>query len=117
MENFAEIKRLTKCARGQWDELENDLVRDRYSECMNVVALKKENLKNFLEKIRRKIEVVLFDSPSKPVVKACNKFLRELLRISENLRVSYLFPGYVESFYILDTIKYTQEEHDFLSKN
>jgi len=35
----------------------------------------------------------------------CKKFLETILGISENLRVSYVFPGYVESYYIQDSLR------------
>jgi len=104
---FDEIKILSDDVQGQWNMLEVELTTGSPADSMNRLAFKKEGLKNFLEKIRKKIETILLGSPSKSAVKKCKDFLDILLQISEGLRVSYMFPGYVESFYILDTIKYT----------
>ncbi len=106
-EQFDEIKILSDDVQGQWDMLEVELTTGSPADSMNRLAFKKEGLKDFLEKIRKKIETILLGSPSKSAVKKCKDFLDILLQISEGLRVSYMFPGYVESFYILDTIKYT----------
>ena len=104
---FDEIKGLSDDVQGQWKMLEAELTTGSPADSMNSLAFKKEGIKNFLEKIRKKIETILLGTPSECAVTKCEDFLKILLQISEGLRVSYMFPGYVESFYILDTIKYT----------
>ena len=69
------------------------------------VCDKQEKLKNLLEDIRGSIEDLLLYSHCKMLVDVCKKFLESIFGISEGLRASYAFPGYVESFYILDTMK------------
>ena len=75
-----------------------------------VMTEKQEILKNLLEDVRNRIEVILSEHNSRFLALISRVFLVRLLKISESLRMSYAFPGYVESFYIVDTLKSVEKE-------
>ena len=98
MKKLDEIKQMIDSAQqklGEIRDLDSLYPLSRFSLCE-----KKEKLKDFLEDIRQKTEALIADSP-----RDCKRFLEQILGISECLRASYAFPGYVESYYILDTLR------------
>ena len=109
-----EMRELIKLADQNWKEIEGELSRDSKDSTdssipfSNAIMEKKEKLKNLLENIRNDLEVWLFSWDSSVVKEVCSEFLEDLLKTSEKLRLSYTFPGYVESFYILDTMEMTK---------
>jgi hypothetical protein len=102
MKKLDEIKEMVKDAQQRWGEI-NDELNPLYPLSRVGLCEKKEKLKNLLENIRENIEALLSYSCTK--VDVCKSCLESILGISEDLRISYAFPGYVESFYIMDTIK------------
>ena len=97
---------MIEIAQQGWDEIDGE-IRINTSNSGNL-CVKKENLKNLLEEIRKNLELWLFHWNSSILKKICKGFLEKILCISENLRESYIFPGYRESFYIVDTIEMTK---------
>lgn len=105
MKKLDEIKQMIESAQqklGEIRDLDSLYPLSRFSLCD-----KKEKLKNLLEDIRQKTESLIVDSPM-----ACKSFLERILGISECLRASYAFPGYVESYYILDTLRLVDGKYD-----
>ena len=92
-------------AQEKWIEVSN--LDSMYPLSLVSVCEQKEKLKDFLEDIRQKTEALIADSP-----RDCKKFLERILGISECLRASYAFPGYVESYYILDTLRLVDGKYD-----
>jgi len=90
-------------AQHEWSEI-SDL--DPMSS-LSLISDQKEKLKELLEDIRQKTEGLITDFPN-----ACKDFLERIMGISESLRVSYAFPGYSESYYILDTLRFIDARTD-----
>ena len=105
MRKLKEVKQMIQIAQQGWSEIEGEMENDFSAVCGTNVVVKKERLKNLLEDIRLSIESSLMYSRCSLLMKVCKNFLESILAISENLRASYVSPGYVESFYILDTLK------------
>jgi len=106
MSKLKEIKKKIQLAQEKWIEIEEETAKSPLCSKANITN-RKEKLKNFLEEIRLNIEDLLTHSHDHLLVKVCKGFLEKILTISENLRVSYVSPGYVESYYIFDTLKLT----------
>ena len=104
MKRLKDIRLMIEIAQQGWTEIEGEMQRLHASDTGKLCA-KKEGLKNLLEEIRRNLEAWLFRWDNTILKKICVNFLERILIISENLRKSYVFPGYVESFYIVDTIE------------
>jgi hypothetical protein len=100
MKKLKEIKLMIEIAQQGWSEIDG-----LGSTSMNTIVEKKERLKNLLEDTRDAIERWLFLWDSKIIKKISISFLENLLSVSEKLRNSYTFPGYSESYYIIDTIE------------
>ena len=79
---------------------------------LGVLVEKKEKLKNLLEDNRENIESLLVYSRCNILSRVCRNFLERILGISECLRASYAFPGYQESYYILDTLRLIDGKSD-----
>ena len=101
MEKLKKIGKMIKMAQLGWSEIEGEIMREPALLCKSSVSLKMDKLKNLLEDIRANIE----SSLTTENLPKCKNFLETIFKISENLRVSYVFPGYVESYYIMDTLK------------
>ena len=109
MKRLKEIKLMVQTAQDEWLEIEQEIAKG--GSPRGKVGFKMEGLKNLLEDIRVNIESSLVYSRCSMLVKVCRAFLESIFTISENLRVSYMFPGYVESYYIMDTMKFADVEH------
>ena len=107
MLRLKEIKRKIQFAQQNWAELEEEIAQSSLLTVKINISSRKEKLKNLLEEIRVNIEDLLNYSHCRSLVKVCKGFLEKILAISEKLRVSYVSPGYVESYYIYDTLKLT----------
>ena len=108
MLKLKEIKLKVQLAQKRWSEIEQGTVENSLSYDKENIAIRKEKLKNLLEDIRVNIEDCLTYSHCRMLVNVCKEFLEKILAISENLRVSYVSPGYVESYYIFDTLRLTK---------
>ena len=106
MSKLKEIKKKIQIAQQKWIEIEEETAQSPLYSKTNINN-RKEKLKNFLEEIRVNIEDLLTHSHNHLLVEDCKGFLEKILVVSENLRVSYVSPGYVESYYIFDTLKLT----------
>jgi hypothetical protein len=101
MKEVEDIKKMVISAQEKWGEIKCSL-NPLYPLSGILLCEKKEKLKNLLEDIRESIEALLSYSPIK--IDDCRSALESIFKISEGLRASYAFPGYMESFYIMDTI-------------
>lgn len=99
---FGDLDERVEDVEMKWSEIEAEILLDSTSLGDMKLSLKKDVLKNLLEGIREDVDSLLGFSY---LLDSCKAILERLLTVSENLRVSYVFPGYVESFYILDTLK------------
>lgn len=108
MLKLKEIKLKIQLAQRRWSEIEGEVMENSLLSTEENVVTKKERLKNLLEDIRINIEDCLTYSHCRMLVKVCKEFLEKILIISEKLRVSYISPGYVESYYIFDTLRLTK---------
>ncbi len=108
MLKLKEIKLKVQLAQKRWSEIERGTVENSHSSDKENIAIRKEKLKNLLEDIRVNIEDFLAYSHCHVLVKVCKDFLEKILDISEKLRISYVSPGYVESYYIFDTLRLTK---------
>lgn len=108
MLKLKEIKLKVQLAQKRWSEIECGTVENSLSSDKESIAIRKEKLKNLLEDIRVNIEDFLAYSHCHILVRVCKDFLEKILTISEKLRVSYVSPGYVESYYIFDTLRLTK---------
>jgi hypothetical protein len=106
MHKLKEIKKKIQLAQLKWMEIEEETARISLQLKVNI-SNRKEKLKNLLEEIRVNIEDLLTYSHCRALAKVCKGFLEKILVISEKLRVSYVSPGYVESYYIFDTLRLT----------
>ncbi len=107
MKRLKEIKQMIQVAEQGWSEIEGKMC-DFSVDSIDGLASKKDKLKNLLEDIRMNIEESLVYSHCSLLVKVCRNFLERILLISENLRGSYVFAGYSESYYILDTLRFIE---------
>lgn len=107
MLRLKEIKFKVQFAQQSWSIIEGEITSDSSFPSKTNVQVRKERLKNLLEDIRVDIEDCLSCSNCRMWVKVCKDFLEKILAISEGLRVSYVSPGYVESYYIFDTLRLT----------
>jgi len=105
MKRLKEIKLMVQIAEQGWSEIEGK-TSNLSGFTADGLAKKKEKLKNLLEDIRVNIESFLIYSRCSALMRVCREFLDRILMVSENLRVSYVFPGYTESYYILDTLRF-----------
>lgn len=103
MKKLKDIRLMIEIAQQGWAEIEGETEKLRTPDSGSL-CVKKESLKNLLEEIRRNLEAWLFNWDNTILKKICVNFLEKILIISENLRKSYVFPGYAESYYIADTI-------------
>lgn len=110
MKRLRDIKLMIEIAQQGWFEIEGEMQGSVLP--FKAVSLKKEKLKNLLEDIRKSIESLMMYSRCNILMKVCKSFLEKILRISESLGNSYAFPGYSESFYILDTMKMADRSDD-----
>ena len=108
LKRLKEIRAMVNLAQKNWSDIEDEVAKDSSLCLSNVVAYKREKLENLLEDIRNNLEMWLSSWDSSIIKSVCRGFLEKILLISENLRLSYTFPGYSESFYILDTIEMTE---------
>lgn len=104
MLRLKEIKLKVQLAQQRWLEIEGEMDEKSLSSTGENIVVKKEMLKNLLEDIRVNIEDCLTYSHCRIFVRVCKDFLEKILTISERLRVSYVSPGYVESYNIFDTL-------------
>ena len=104
-----EINLMIQSAEQVWNEIQTKLVGTT-DISMNYLATKKEELKDLLEAIRLKVEESLKSGEN--LIDDCKNFLSHILQLSENLRVSYVFPGYMESYYIFDTLRSIKGNND-----
>lgn len=93
---------MIQCAEQIWDEIQSKMVGVTEIS-LNYLAVKKERLKNLLEDVRLNIEESLKSGEN--ILEDCKISLERLLQVSEKLRVSYVSPEYMESYYIMDTLK------------
>ncbi len=107
MLKLKEIKKKIQFAQQKWIEIEGEIAQNSLPPFKANISNNKEKLKNLLEEIRVNIEDLLNYSHCRALVKVCKVFLEKILVISENLRSSYISPGYVESYYIYDTLRLT----------
>ena len=112
MKKLKDIRAMIQTAQQEWSEIEGETSENPSSLCRSTITVKMEKLKNFLEDIRMNIENLLIYSRCSMLVKVCKNFLENILAISENLRASYVFPGYVESYYILDTMNFAESSNE-----
>ena len=112
MKKLKDIRAMIQVAQQEWSEIEGETSVNTSSLCRSNITVKMEKLKNFLEDIRMNIENLLIYSRCSMLVKVCKNFLENILAISENLRASYVFPGYVESYYILDTMNFAETSNE-----
>ena len=112
MKKLKDIKAMIQIAQQGWSEIEGEISANPSSVCRGNTILKMEKLKDLLEDIRLNIENSLVYSHCSMLIKVCKNFLESILAISENLRASYVFPGYVESYYILDTINFAEVSNE-----
>ena len=110
MKKLKEIKQMIDSAQQEWSEISD--LDSLYPLSWANVCEQKEKLKDLLEDIRENIEDRLSCSHCRFLVNVCKKFLEKILKISEGLRASYAFPGYVESYYILDTLRLIDGKSD-----
>jgi hypothetical protein len=103
MKRLKDIRLMIEIAQQGWREIECEMVR-LHSFDSGSLCMKKEGLKNLLEEIRKNLEAWLLKWDNTILKKICINFLEKIMVISENLRKSYMFPGYTESYYIADTI-------------
>ena len=101
MKSLEKIKSMIQKAQQGWSEIEGEIKSEPKSLCKSSITVKMDKLKNLLEDIRENLE----SSLNTDNLANYKIFLETIFKISENLRVSYVFPGYVESYYIMDTLK------------
>ena len=104
MKRLKDIRLMIEIAQQGWAEIEGEMQRLHASDT-GKLCVKKEGLKNLLEEIRKNLEAWLLKWNSTILKRGCVNFLEKILIISEDLRGTYVFPGYVESFFIADTIE------------
>ena len=104
MKKLKEIRLMIEIAQQGWAEIDGEIQRLNSSDTGSL-SVKKEGLKNLLEEIRKNLENWLLIWNNSILKKISINFLEKILIISENLRKTYVFPGYVESFFIADTIE------------
>ena len=100
MKTFAQIKRDIESLRQEWNGIEQK------AKMQSFLSLGKmqDSLVNHLESARNSIEEYFYKYPH--TREKCKFWLTKLLKISENLKYTYVVPGmYEESFEIFDTIK------------
>ena len=102
MEKLKRIRREIKKAQNYWAGIKCEIDNAPDLGCLSV---KKEKLKNHLEEIRKMIGNRLLKCDNKIFREKCVDLLTKIFDISEDLNRTYAFPGYVESYYIYDTIK------------
>ena len=108
LKRLKEIRAMIGVAQKDWSDIESEMTDGSPLGLSNVVADKRKKLENLLEDIRNNLEMWLFYWDSSIIKGVCRVLLEKILLISEGLRLSYVFPGYSESYYILDTIEMTK---------
>ena len=104
------IQQKVAFAEKKWFQIEKEVSRNPFSAGSMKLSLKKDFLKKFLENIRKDIDTLLSEFHNNSFLKSCNASLKRLLDVSENLRASYVYPSYSESFYIFDTLRLTERQ-------
>ena len=103
--DLREIREKIESTEKKWVDIESEIGDSQNSVSSMSLFVEKERLKNLLEDARADIDTLLSSFHCKSFVRICRDLLERLFAVSENLRLSYVFPGYLESFYILDTIE------------
>ena len=91
-------------AQKMWAEIKCEMQKVGMDGSGNL-SVKKENLKNLLEEIRRNLETCVLGCNDNLFKRIVINLLKRILNISDDLGSTYAFAGYVESYYISDTIE------------